>query len=227
MGPLASNDLLGKIIANTDAHSDGEHLHVILDSDTAIPDRTAAILHGGKDPREELCASARRLQTAGAEALIIACNTAHYFYDTIAASVEIPVLHMPRLTAQAVHGEFRKVALLATDGMVQSGIYQKAFERGPQLILPEREQQESVMALIYDGVKRGNAHFPTEKICRTLQELTEKGAEAFVLGCTELPIAFSMYHLPGKTVDPTLILAREAIRFCGGPLKPIDETSLK
>lgn len=218
MGPLASHDLLGKIIDNTRADCDQDHIHVILDSDTDIADRTAAILHGGKSPEAELCASAQRLQRAGAGVLIVACNTAHYFYDAIARSVDVPVLHMPRLTA-AEAGGFDTVALLATDGMIESGIYQKAFAGHAKLIVPEGEEQKTVMSLIYDGVKRGDRDFPTESVCRTLEKLEKQGAQAFVLGCTELPVAFPLYHLPGKTIDPTLILARQAILACGGCLK--------
>lgn len=219
MGPLASGDLFQKIIANTNVHSDGEHLHVILDSNTAIPDRTDAILHHGRDPRPQLQASAQRLQGAGADVLVIACNTAHYFYDGVRAAVDIPVLHMPRLTAEYTRrAGFDTVALLATDGTVQSGIYQEAFRDSVNLMFPDEAGQRAVMALIYDGVKSGDSSFPTQEILAALSRLQLSGAQAFVLGCTELPVAFSLYGLPGCIIDPTLILAREAIRVCGAPL---------
>ena len=99
MGPAATCDLMEKIIALTKAARDQDHLHVLTDVNTAIPDRTAAILHGGPDPVPEMRKSARRLVSAGAELLLMPCNTAHYFYDDLAASVPVPVLHMPRLTA--------------------------------------------------------------------------------------------------------------------------------
>lgn len=102
MGPLAGCDLLEKIIANTDARCDQDHIHVLLDSNTAIPDRTAAILAGGADPVPQLCASARRLERAGAQVLVMSCNTVHYFYDAVASSVSVPLLHMPRLTTAFV-----------------------------------------------------------------------------------------------------------------------------
>lgn len=219
MGPLASEDLFNKIIRNTRAHSDGEHLHIILDNDTAIPDRTEAILHEGRDPRPELCASARRLQAAGADVLAIACNTAHYFYDDVAAAVTIPVLHMPRLTAKHVRqAGLDTVALLATDGTVRSGIYQAAFDGRPALLLPDEAGQRAVMDLIYRGVKGGQPQFPTEEIRRVLAGLRQRGAQAFILGCTELPVAFRQYGLEGPAIDPTLVLARAAIRACQAPL---------
>lgn len=219
MGPLAACDLFRKVVENTAAHSDGEHIHVIVDSNTAIPDRTAAILRGGEDPRPQLCASARRLRAAGAEVLVIACNTAHYFYEDVAAAVDVPVLHMPRLTAEHVAGlGLERVALLATDGTLDSGIYQAAFGGGVELLTPDAAGRRALMGLIYDGVKAGDRAFPTGEVRAALSRLEERGAQAFILGCTELPLAFPMYGLPGRTVDPTLVLARAAVRACGAPL---------
>ena len=104
MGPLATADLFEKIIVHTKAACDQDHLRVIIDSNTNIPDRTAAILHGGADPVPELTASARGLERMGAELLVMPCNTAHNFYDAVQGAVSIPVLHMVRLTAQALRG---------------------------------------------------------------------------------------------------------------------------
>lgn len=220
MGPLAGCDLLEKIIANTDACCDQAHIPVLLDSNTAIPDRTAAILSGGADPVPQLCASAQRLEKAGAQVLAMSCNTAHYFYDAVAASVSIPLLHMPRLTAAFVERSgLRRVALLATDGTIRSGVYQSAFA-GSAPMLPDPQGQAAIMSMIYDGVKRGDARFDTTQVRDALRTLTDNGAEAFILGCTELPIAFVRYGLSGRVIDPTLVLARAAIETCGAPLKP-------
>ena len=76
MGPLATADLFEKIVGHTKAACDQEHLHVVIDSNTNIPDRTAALLHGGADPLPELTGSARRLEAMGADVLIMPCNTA-------------------------------------------------------------------------------------------------------------------------------------------------------
>ena len=121
MGPAATADLFNKIIVSTKAASDQEHLHVIIDSNTSIPDRTEALIHGGEDPTEQLTLSARRLAAAGAELIAMPCNTAHGFYDAVCAAVDIPVLHMIKLTAQELRLKGVKCAgLLATDGTVQS-----------------------------------------------------------------------------------------------------------
>ena len=103
MGPLATADLFEKIIRATDAARDQDFPHVIVDCNTDIPDRTAAILMGGEDPVPQLVRSANTLAAAGADVLIMPCNTAHWFYDDFCLRIHLPVLHMLRLTAE---GEF-------------------------------------------------------------------------------------------------------------------------
>jgi aspartate racemase len=144
MGPLATADLFKMIIELTPAKSDQEHIPVLIDSNTNIPDRTAAILSCGKDPRPEMIHSAKRLQEAGADYLLMSCNTAHYFYDDIAENIHIPLLHMPKLTAEYARQKgYKKVALLATDGTIKSGVYSNAFENsGVEIITPDEEGQK-------------------------------------------------------------------------------------
>ena len=87
------------------------------------------------------------------------CNTAHNFYDAVAASVSIPVLHMIAITRDALKARGVKCAgLLATDGTVQTGIYQRTFEgSGIELLVPENAaDQAAVMDIIYNGVKAGD-----------------------------------------------------------------------
>ena len=129
MGPLATADLFQKITLHTAASCDQDHPRVCIDSNTNISDRTAALLHGGADPVPEMVKSAQRLESIGADLLIMPCNTAHNFYDAVASSVSIPVLHMIAITRDALKSRGVKCAgLLATDGTVQTGIYQRTFE---------------------------------------------------------------------------------------------------
>lgn len=218
MGPLATADLFEKIVGHTKAACDQEHLHVVIDSNTNIPDRTAALLHGGADPLPELVKSAGRLEKMGADVLIMPCNTAHNYYDGIAAAVSVPVLHMVRLTAQAlVERGVKKAGLLATDGTVRTGIYQKSFAgSGVELLTPDEAGQRAVMEMIYQGVKAGDMAFDAQPARRAMERLLAAGAEVLILGCTELPLAVKLYGIALPAVDPTLELALEAIRFAGG-----------
>lgn len=218
MGPLATADLFEKIVGHTKAACDQEHLHVVIDSNTNIPDRTAALLHGGADPLPELVKSAGRLEKMGADVLIMPCNTAHNYYDGIAAAVSVPVLHMVRLTAQAlVERGVKKAGLLATDGTVRTGIYQKSFAgSGVELLTPDEVGQRAVMEMIYQGVKAGDMAFDAQPARQAMERLLAAGAEVLILGCTELPLAVKLYGIALPAVDPTLELALEAIRFAGG-----------
>lgn len=221
MGPMATADLFRKITAMTNAVKDSEHIHVIIDSNGAIPDRTAAILGKGEDPRTVMTATIKRLEQAGADILLMPCNTAHFFYDDLQAATACPILHMLKLTAEEIKGRgLKNVCLLATDGTVQTGIYSKLFEQnGIGYMLPEPEEQKLVMDAIYNGVKAGNAAYDATALKAALAAMRARGAEAFVLGCTELPIAFADYRLDYPTVDPTTVLAKAAIVAAGYELK--------
>ena len=87
-------------------------------------------------------------------------------------------------------------------------------------MLPEPEEQKLVMSMIYDGIKADNEqYFATEPIKAALRAMQQRGADAFVLGCTELPIAFDDYELDFTTVDPTRVLAKNAVLAAGYELK--------
>ena len=221
MGPLATVDLYRKIVEHTDADCDQAHVRTIIDSNTNIPDRTAALLSGGESPVKELQSSARLLEQAGAQVLVMPCNTAHCFYDAVQACVGVPILNMIELTVQALKRQsISRAGLLATDGTVQSGIYQKHFEaRGIELLLPDPEDQAAIMDMIYRGVKAGCTDYDTSRVRSALDRLLACGAQTLILGCTELPPAFEMYGLNYPDIDPTLELALAAISAAGGKLK--------
>lgn len=221
MGPLATVDLYRKIVEHTDADCDQAHVRTMIDSNTNIPDRTAALLSGGESPVRELQSSARLLERAGAQVLVMPCHTAHCFYDEVQAAVHVPVLNMIDLTVRELKRRgVARAGLLATDGTVQSGIYQRHFEgSGIELLLPDPEGQAAVMDMIYAGVKAGRTDYDTTAVRTALDRLMETGAQILILGCTELPPAFEMYDLDYPNLDPTLTLALAAITASGGTVK--------
>ena len=221
MGPLATVDLFQKIISLTSAETDHDHIHIIVDCNTNIPDRTQAILHGGENPLREIAGSARRLIQAGAQILMMACNTAHHFYKEVTQDVDIPILNMLQETAIAVQKRgITRVGLLATDATIQMRLYHEPLaEQGIDILLPSSNGQQQVMDLIYKGIKAGNFSIDIQPFLQELQRMQQKGAQAFILGCTELPVAFERFLIPFVTIDPTEILARTAILAAG--YKPV------
>ena len=218
MGPAATCELMHQIIRLTPAGNDQEHAHILVDCNSAVPDRTQAILHGGESPVPLLQRMALGLEQMGAQVLLLPCNTSHYFYDEICAPLHVPLLHMLRETAQELQRRgIRRVGVLATDGTIATGIYRKILaEYGIEGLQPEGEDQQAVMSVIYDGVKSGRETMDTRPFCRTMDHLFQQGAQTMVLGCTELPLAFQQYGLQRPNVDPMDVLARAAIRFALG-----------
>ncbi len=218
MGPLATADLFRKIVTHTQATCDQDHLHVIIDNNTAIPDRTAALLRGGEDPLPQMKKSARMLESDGADCLTMPCNTAHFFHAQVQSSVHIPLLNMLELTCQEMQRRgIRTAGLLATNGTVLTGVYAAVAEKyGITLLTPDDAGQQAVMDMIYRGVKAGAAVYDTAAVEAAALRLQQQGAETMVLGCTELPLAVEQYHLDFPAIDPTLELAKGAIRFAGG-----------
>ena len=225
MGPAATADMLLKITKLTDAKSDQEHIHVIIDSNINIPDRTEAILHGGEDPLPELKASVELLEKAGADLIIIACNTAHYFVPELEKISKIPIISMPEETALLLKNRgIRKVALLGTDGTVKSGVYQSVLDsKEIETVYPNMEQQALIMSLVYDYIKRGildASKLPVREVKDICNDLKNRGAEAVLLACTELPVAFDVMGLYDEScVDPTTVLAAAAIKAAGALVK--------
>ena len=214
MGPLATVDLYQKIIEATPAERDQDHLHVIIDSNPAVPDRSAALLHGGEDPTPLLLAGATRLANAGADFIVVPCNTAHAFLPRIASALTIPLLSMIDETAKAVARELpgSVVGILATGGTISARLYQDAFAReGLESIVPDDEDQARVHAAIA-RVKAGYVGAAqTELVRAAAVGLIERGAHSVVVACTELPLILTQADISVPLFDPTRILARSAV----------------
>ena len=219
MGPLATADLFQKIVLLTKADTDREHIRVYIDSNANIPDRTAAILSGGEDTVPEMASALRHLEACGADCIIMPCNTAHYFLPRLQAMTEIPFLSILTAAAEACKAQFpgKTVGILATRGTLAANLYQEALaQAGVPYLVPDAPAQDALMRVIYDGVKAGKgpdsyrADFLT-----VLEQMSAGGAEVFLLGCTELPLAAEALNIALPTVDPTAELAKASIRFCG------------
>jgi len=216
MGPEATIDLFYKIIKFTPAEKDQDHLRIIIDNNPKIPDRTAAILGKGEDPLPALKQTAQNLEKAGADFIIIPCNTAHYFLSSIQESVRIPVLNMIEETAKEAQKRIpyiKKVGLLASIGTYKTKIYHQHFKKfNIEVISPEEKDKEEVMKIIY-AVKAGNLSDVIKKdILKIAQKLIDKGAEAIIAGCTEIPLILKEGDVSAPVIDPTQILARVTIQ---------------
>ncbi len=224
IGPAATVDFMQKIIRNTPAGRDQDHVRLIVDHNPQIPDRTANLIGDGDDPTLALYSACRRLEENGAALIAMPCNTAHAYIARIQGGLAVPIVNMLEETIRHIrrhHAGHATVGLLATTGTVSSGVYHAVAEgSGFELIVPDRRHQQDVMDAIYGeyGVKAGHTEGPGKAaLLRAAAHLAERGATVLILGCTELPLLLPghpAFVLAGKTVallDPTDILARRCV----------------
>ncbi|MDR5709380.1 MAG: amino acid racemase [Armatimonadota bacterium] len=228
MGPRATADFFWKLIELTPAQRDQDHLRVLIESNPWIPDRSAFILGEGEDPTPWLVEAARRLEVAGADFLVIPCNTAHYFLQAIRDSVGIPVLDITEAVVEAAVREVPGLVtagLLATTATVHTRLYHRTFARWEvQVVVPEREEQEVVDRAIY-SVKAGDlGPGVREDVRRVGLGLVARGAQAIVLGCTEIPLVVDPEEWPVPVLDSTLALARTTVRTALSTWREEDES---
>ena len=219
MGPMASSVFYRMLIERTPAHRDQDHINLILLSHATMPDRTEAIRSGCLD---ELMARIREdalfLEASGADVIAVPCNTSHVVLDQVQASVGIPILHMVRETVAELAEVWgcagHPIGILATDGTLVSGIYQKELlAAGMEPVLPSVEAQKAVMRIIYEGVKAGEPVDPAD-FALVDREMREKGCKKVILACTELSCYKAEACLNDYYIDAMEILAGKAIKKC-------------
>ena len=223
MGPLATQLFYRQVIERTEASRDQDHVDMILFNHASMPDRTEAILAGKTEVLfAALAEDAKRLERYGAAAIAIPCNTSHYFADRLQREVSIPIINMIREAAKAVAESGKPVdcvGILATDGTIESGLYQKACEAyGLKPVVPTEKTQALVMKIIYEGIKAGKPVDYNDFI-RIEGELSANGCQAAILACTELSCFKETYRLPDYYIDAMEVLAERSIEACGKRVK--------
>ncbi|MFH1904293.1 MAG: amino acid racemase [bacterium] len=218
MGPEATCDLFSRIIKLTKAKKDQDHIHIIIDNNPEIPDRTQAIFNNGESPVPALIESGRMLERAKADFIIIPCNTAHFFYDELKGHLKIPIVHMIKEVAKKIHKEFpavRKAGLLSTQGTIKAGLYQKELgDLGIEVIKPDERVQDMVTEAIYgtEGIKRGYLEGKSKKlIYNAIDNLISNGAELIIGGCTEIPLVVDLKTVSLPFINSNQVLAEVAV----------------
>ncbi|MEM3700920.1 MAG: amino acid racemase [Candidatus Bathyarchaeia archaeon] len=222
MGPEATADLFFRIIRETPAKKDQEHLRIIVDNNPKIPDRTAAILGRGPSPMPEIIKTAKNLEKAGADFIAMPCITAHHYYEEIKKSVKIPILNMVELTAQTISENFpkaKKAGLLGTTGTVKSKMFDKSLNKfNIKMIYPSENFQKMVMEAIYDYIKAGKIIEGKKIVVNVAKHLIDLGADVIICGCTETSLVLKNGDLTKPVVDPMQILAQTAVKVALGKM---------
>ena len=217
MGPDATVDFMTKVIALTPADKDQDHLHMLVDHNPTVPNRQTFILGGDEDPGPAMAAMARRLEAAGADFLVIPCNTAYAFQKSILDVISIPLISIIDESIDAI-GEkapdAKAVGLLATNGCLQAGVYQSAMAAKDLVaVMPEGDELEQLMTLV-NGIKAGHKGSDVSASMRKLAEaLIGRGAAAIIAGCTEIPLVLDDSMLEVPLISSTDVLAQRTVQF--------------
>lgn len=217
MGPAATADFYAKLIRNTPAVADQEHIPVVIWADPTVPDRVSSVREGTDAAYPALLYGAQRLRDAGATLGAMPCHTAHFFRERLQQDSGLPFLDMVGETVTVVGrlcGRGARVGLLATAGTLDSGLYQGRFAgTGVQILIPELDGQQRVAEAIA-MVKSGRLPAARDLLEDAVSHLRELGADIVVLACTELPLALGAGddELGVPVVDPTDLLAVAVVR---------------
>ena len=152
--------------------------------------------------------------------IVIPCNTAHYWYNDLQKNINIPIVNMPKEVFKFTKKNCiknSKVGLLATEGTLKTGVYDKIFNKDYKLIQPSKNTQKKFVNKSIKLVKMGNVKAAAKAIKPAINELMKMKCKKIILGCTELPIAIFAYKSFNNVksskifLDPNLILAISAM----------------
>jgi aspartate racemase len=221
LGPAATLDFFDRILKRTKALRDQDHLRLIIDNNTKVPDRNAAGQSDGPSPGATIAATARGLEIAGADFIVMACNAAHAYEPEIRAAISVPFLSMIDETVSAV-AELKpgRAGLLAADACLAANLYQDGLKKaGVELVLLPADSQRTFMELIY-RIKSGDTGEAVRRSMGVLaKKLEAQGADVIVAGCTEVPLVLSQDDVDAELISSTDVLVEKTIVFAGAELK--------
>ncbi len=219
MGPLATVDFLRKLIEETPAAQDEDHIPVVAWSVPQIPSRPAAIVGAGESPLPAMLAGVATLRNAGAIAIAIPCNTAHYWYAELVREGGLPIIHIADAALEELAarcGAGKTIGLIATKGTLAAKFFQERLEaRGlTPLINDDADIDQYVLPAIVH-VKRNELDEAAALLEVAVKKLVDGGAAGIILACTETPVVLDRLpvELSARCVDATRALAKACVKW--------------
>jgi aspartate racemase len=223
MGPLASAHFMLRLTLLTPAERDADHIPTILWSDPTIPGRPEFLDGTGPDPLPALLRGIHGLRQAGCGAIVIPCNTAHHWFGPMQDAAGVPVLHIVDAAAEDLRAAGVKrgtIGLMSTAATQRLRIYQDHLASlGWDCLVPDAAEMADLIAPAIAHVKANRVQKAHEPLRDVVNSLAARGAQAIVLGCTEIPLgilAGPAGGLNAPVVDTIDSLARAAIRWAKG-----------
>ncbi len=211
MGPQATNELYSRIISNTNAKSDNEHIDTIILSHASLPDRTNAILtNTGKAFLSKIKSDFNILNSLNVEKIGIPCNTSHYFYDEFLKMTDINIVNMVEETIMEVKSlGYKSAIVFGTMGTYTAKIYEKyAKVHNLNINYIDENEKKFIMDLIYDIKKNGS--YKSKDFENLIKKYTS-GDVMGILACTELSLIPLDYVLKEHTIDALDVLVKSLI----------------
>lgn len=220
MGPAATVDFMVRVMAETPADTDQQHLRMIVEHNPRIPSRQLAMRGEGESPGPTLAAMARRLEIAGADLLVMPCNLAHAWQRDIEAASSVPFISIVDVSIQSAlarSGDDSTIGLMTTPGCFTAGLYQQALaDSGRPVILQTADELAATMALV-ERIKAGNL---SDDVVAGLREqgeqLIARGAKVLIAACTEFPLVLDESMFAVAFVSSTDELARKTVAVALG-----------
>ena len=237
MGTQAGLDFCNKLAILNRGKIDQEYPLFLLYNKANIPGRPESIgVHTGNLSNRSINKKSKKkyslvlkslingckiLKKSKCKFIVIPCNTAHYWYDDLKKKIRLPIINMPKEVFNHTKKVCKKdsfIGLLATEGTLKTGVYNKFFDEDYNLIYPSLNLQKNSVNKAIKYVKMGNVNAASRIIKPAINFLIKKKCKKIILGCTELPIAifafksFKKIETSKTFLDPNLILANAAMK---------------
>lgn len=215
MGPEATIFFMQQVVAAVQARDDADHIPLLIDNNTQVPSRIKAILEGtGEDPGPVLVDMAKGLVTAGAEALVMPCNTAHYYANQVAAATDRPFLNMVEMScAEAARiAPGGKLGLLGSPALQQVGVFEAALAQAGLAPVYAKEQGRA-LATIRSIKAQGPSEFAAHTLSDICAQMVEDGADVICICCTEFSLLASDIAANVPMFDALQVLVSAAVEY--------------
>jgi len=220
MGPDATVDFMSRVLRETPAKSDQDHVRMVVDHNPGVPNRQLAMRGEGENPGPVIAAMAARLDAAGADFLVMPCNLAHAWLSDIRAATNIPFVSIVDESVRAAlecSGEEHAIGLMTTPGCFAAGLYQQALANaGRPAIVQTPDELAETMSLVA-RIKGGDQSAEVaEGLLNLANRLVERGAKVLIAACTELPLVLDESMFDIAFVATTDVLAKKTVALALG-----------
>ena len=220
MGTQAGLDFCNKLAKLNKGKTDQQYPLFVLYNKSNIPGRPEN-LHKYNKVLKSLLSGCKFLEKSKCKFIVIPCNTAHYWFDDLQKKTKIPIISMPKevyLHSIKTCKKNSRIGILATEGTLKTGVYNKFFDKNFKIIKPSNSVQKKNVNKAIKFVKMGKIKEAEKAIRTAVNLLIRMKCSKIILGCTELPIAifaFKSFQKIKKSktfLDPNLILAHSSMK---------------